>query len=83
MKNEVMRKILVPTKHDSMRREVRYFFEWYNESRLHNALDGQTPNTSLFQVTHHQSATPYRAPRTLATSRPGRETTHPRRGQTG
>lgn len=44
MKDEGMRRIVVPTKHDKMRHEIRYFNEWYNESRPHTALGGQTPN---------------------------------------
>jgi len=39
-----MRRIMVPAQHDTMRREIRYFVEWYNEARPHSALDGQTPN---------------------------------------
>ena len=44
MKEEGMRRIVVATKRDRIRREIRYFIEWYNESRPHSALDGRTPN---------------------------------------
>jgi transposase InsO family protein len=44
MKDEGTRRIVVSTNHDTMRREIRYSIEWYNESRPHTALGGQTPN---------------------------------------
>jgi len=44
MKDESLRRIMVPTKRDTMRREILYFIQWYNEIRPHSALDGQTPN---------------------------------------
>jgi len=39
MKNEGLRRIMVPTKHDTVRHEIRYFIEWYNENRPHSALN--------------------------------------------
>ncbi len=44
MKDEGMRRIMVPTQHNTMCREIRYFVQWYNEVRPHSTLDGQTPN---------------------------------------
>ena len=44
MKDESLQKITVPAEYDSMRREIRYFMEWYNEIRPRTTLDGQTPN---------------------------------------
>jgi len=44
MKDESLRKTMVPTKHGSIRREILYFVQWYNEARPHSTLDGRTPN---------------------------------------
>ncbi|MDH3672994.1 MAG: DDE-type integrase/transposase/recombinase, partial [Gammaproteobacteria bacterium] len=44
LKDEGMRRIMVPAQRDTVRREIGYFVEWYNETRPHSALDGQTPN---------------------------------------
>ncbi len=62
MKDEGMRKIMVPTKNDAMRREIRYFVEWYNEDRPHSALDGQTPH-EIFNGLHPANQRPRIEPR--------------------
>ncbi|MDH3380749.1 MAG: integrase core domain-containing protein [Gammaproteobacteria bacterium] len=83
MKEESLRKIMVPTTHDTMRREILYFVQWYNESRPHSALDGQTPNeiyTGLRPANrqpriepreHWQRRLPCASPRTLVAGKPG------------
>jgi transposase InsO family protein len=44
LKDELTRRILVPYGRRAFRRELAYFFEWYNEHRPHMTLSGRTPN---------------------------------------
>ena len=83
MKDEGMRRITVPTQPDTVRRETRYFVEWYNEARPHSALDGQTPNEVYkgLRPAHRQPRieprkrwqrrSPCAKPRTLVAGTPG------------
>lgn len=43
IKNECTFRILVPLRHDAMRRELAYYVVWYNQHRPSQALDGRTP----------------------------------------
>jgi putative transposase len=48
MKDEGTRKILIPQRQASFRRELTSFFAWYNEHRPHTTLHGKTPNEVYF-----------------------------------
>jgi len=44
LKNEATRRISVPYARTAFRRELAYYFEWYNEHRPHMTLGGRTPH---------------------------------------
>ncbi|OQB85564.1 MAG: Integrase core domain protein [Planctomycetes bacterium ADurb.Bin126] len=44
LKEECTRRILVPLRRDDLRRELVFYFEWYNEYRPHEYIGGETPN---------------------------------------
>ena len=44
IKSECTRRMLVPYRRDSFRRELTLFATWYNEHRPSEALDGRTPD---------------------------------------
>ena len=44
MKDERIRRILVPQRRNRFRSEVRTFVTWYNQYRPHMTLEGSTPN---------------------------------------
>jgi transposase InsO family protein/transposase-like protein len=58
LKNECTRRLLVPYGRRAFRRELAYFFEWYNEHRPHMTLRGRTPNE-----VYHRRAPLNRQPR--------------------
>ncbi len=43
MKNECTRRILVPITLEAMRRELTFYFAWFNEHRPSQAIGGRTP----------------------------------------
>ncbi len=43
MKDESLRRILVPLRVNDMRNEIGLYTTWYNEHRPHQSLDGRTP----------------------------------------
>ena len=51
MKEEALRRILVPLSLGAMRAEVIAYASWYNAHRPHQALAGATPNERLFATT--------------------------------
>ena len=83
MKDESLRRIMVPAQHQKIRREIRYFVEWYNEARPHSALNGQTPNEiynglrpanqrpRIEPRERWQRRSPCAKPRTLVAGKPG------------
>jgi putative transposase len=87
MKDESLRRIIVPTKHDIMRREILYFIQWYNEARPHSTLDGRTPNEvydglrpanqrpRIEPRERWRRRAPCAKPRTLVAGKPGDEFT--------
>ncbi len=50
LKDEGLRRILVPLSRAGVVREVRIFFAWYNEHRPHVTLEGKTPNEVYFRL---------------------------------
>lgn len=48
LKENCTRRILVPLQHETFRRELRWFADWYNRSRPHSSLGGKTPNEVYF-----------------------------------
>jgi len=48
MKDEWLRKIVIPFRQDRMRQEVHCYLDWYNEFRPHMSLRGKTPNEVYF-----------------------------------
>ena len=44
LKNECTRIILVPLRRDPLHQELTCFAHWYNQSRPHSSLNGETPN---------------------------------------
>jgi transposase InsO family protein len=44
MKQEGLRRILIPLNRDQFRQQINAFIDWYNEHRPHMTLDGCTPN---------------------------------------
>lgn len=44
MKDECTRRLVIPLRRETMRRELGYFLAWYNAHRPHTWLDGRTPN---------------------------------------
>jgi len=43
MKDGCTREIVVPLPQNAMRRELSFYFGWYNEFRPHSFLEGRTP----------------------------------------
>jgi len=43
LKDEWLRRILVPLDRDAMRREVSLYLDWFQQHRPHQGLDGRTP----------------------------------------
>ena len=50
MKSEGSRRIIVPLRRHALHRDLRYFVNWYNQSRPHSGLDGSTPNEVYFTL---------------------------------
>ena len=50
MKDETMRRILIPQRRAALHRELNAFFVWYNEHRPHTTLEGKTPNEVYFRL---------------------------------
>jgi transposase InsO family protein len=48
MKEEYLRRILLPLRETELRRELDLYVTWYNKHRPHTALDGATPNERYF-----------------------------------
>jgi transposase InsO family protein len=48
LKNECTRRMLVPCRRDSFRKELSLFVSWYNQDRPHTWLDGRTPDEVYF-----------------------------------
>ena len=48
LKNECTRRLWVPLRHASFRRELSFYVEWFNEHRPHSSLEGRTPNEVYF-----------------------------------
>ena len=46
---DALRRNLIPTRRETMRRETGLLVSWYNEHRPHSALGGKTPNEVYFQ----------------------------------
>ena len=44
LKNECTRRLWVPLRHASFRRELSFYVEWFNDHRPHSSLDGRTPD---------------------------------------
>jgi hypothetical protein len=49
MKSECTRRILVPYRLDTFRRELSLFLRWYYNDRPHAFLDGRTPDEVYFR----------------------------------
>jgi len=83
LKNECIRRILVPLCHQQFRHEMSLFVEWYNEHRPHTTLAGRTPNEVYFEQrpTHRRPRieprprwprpSPCAKPQTLVAGQPG------------
>ena len=60
LKDDYLRKILIPYRMDSMRSEMAMFINWYNAFRPHETLDGATPieryenSTSAIQAPRYE-----------------------------
>ena len=52
LKDDHLRKILIPYRMDSMRSEMAMFINWYNAFRPHETLDGATP------IERYENSTP-------------------------
>jgi hypothetical protein len=52
LKDDYLRKILIPYHMDSMRSEMAMFINWYNAFRPHETLDGATP------IERYENSTP-------------------------
>ena len=50
MKDEAIRRILIPQHRTGFRAELDSVFTWYNEHRPHTTLDGKTPNEVYFRL---------------------------------
>ncbi|MCP4249283.1 MAG: transposase family protein [bacterium] len=50
MKDEGTRRILVPQRRTTFRRQLAQFFAWYNDHRPHTALAGRTPNEAYLRL---------------------------------
>ncbi len=50
IKDEATRRIVVPQRQASFRKELASFFVWYNEHRPHVKLGGKTPNEVYFRL---------------------------------
>ena len=44
LKDEWLRRILVPINRESLRRDIRCYLEWFAQHRPHQGIDGRTPN---------------------------------------
>lgn len=83
LKDEATRRILVPLRRDTFRRELLLFRDWYNEHRPHMTLKGKTPNEVYFarRPANHQPrieprsnwprGSPCAKPQTLVAGKPG------------
>jgi len=83
MKDEGTRRIVIPQRRESLRRELSSFFVWYNEYRPHTALEGKTPNEVYFRLRpanrrprieprkRWPRSSPCVGPRTLVAGQPG------------
>ena len=83
VKDEATRRILVPQRGSTFRRELDYFFAWYNACRPHTALEGRTPNEGYFRLRSANRRprieprrrwprrSPCAGPRTLIAGQPG------------
>ncbi len=50
MKDEAMRRIVIPPRRAALCRELNAFIAWYNEHRPHATLEGETPNEVYFRL---------------------------------
>ncbi len=83
LKNEHTRRILVPQRRATFRKQLHSFTAWYNEHRPHTMLDGATPNEVYFNLKpanqyprieprkHWPRSSPCARPRTLIAGQPG------------
>ena len=83
MKDEGVRRILVPQRRNRFRSELRSFVTWYNQHRPHMTLEGKTPNevyVRLRPANRRSRIEPRKrwprssvcaAPRTLVAGQPG------------
>jgi putative transposase len=83
MKDEGMRRVLVPQRRPQIRELIDQFFAWYNEHRPHAALDGRTPNELYYRLrpanrqprleprTRWPRCSPCAVPHTLIAGQPG------------
>jgi putative transposase len=85
LKGGLRRLVLVPMGREAFRREINHFIDWYNESRPHTALGGNTPNEVYFNRfpacrrprfeprANWSRGSPCAAPWALTRGRPGAE----------
>ncbi len=83
LKDEATRRILVPFRRETFRRELILFRDWYNEHRPHMTLEHKTPNEVYFKrrAAHQQPrleprqawprGSPCAKPQTLVAGKPG------------
>jgi len=83
LKDEATRKRIVPLRRHALHRDLRYFVDWYNQSRPHSGLEGKTPDEMYFALRpakrrpriEPRKAWPRRSscatPRTLVAGQPG------------
>ena len=48
LKNECTRRIMIPYRRNSFRKEISLFIAWYDGDRPHTWLDGRTPDEAYF-----------------------------------
>jgi hypothetical protein len=46
--NEWTKRLFIPMRRETFRKELYLYAEWYNEHRPHQTLDGRTPNEVYF-----------------------------------
>jgi hypothetical protein len=83
MKEEGMRRLLIPLRQRTFLQEVSFYVAWYNEHRPHTALRGATPNERYFGLrpanqaprfeprTRWPRGSPCARPQVLVKSKPG------------